>query len=110
MAPSSNFDVDLENRADGEPDDDISSLKGSLRRHLFREKVSSLLGVAAITTRLTSRRTEENTNCGVEYVKAFLLSDTAQSDQKTYVVTILKSLGASILLVFSHQWHPGLTW
>lgn len=103
MAPLSNYDVDLESGPYEELDDDISSLKGSLGTQVLRRKVSSLLSVAAIATRLTCRRTEENTNCGVKYIKAFRRIDTAQIDQKMYVVTILKSLGGSILPVFSQH-------
>jgi hypothetical protein len=72
MAPPSDFDVDLEHGLGDEPDDDISSLKGSVRKQRFRGRVSSLLSVAAITTRLTRRRTEENSNSGVKCLEAFL--------------------------------------
>jgi hypothetical protein len=47
MAPPSDIAIDLENGPDDELDDDIGSLKGSLKRQLFRGRVSSLLGVVA---------------------------------------------------------------
>jgi len=107
MAPPSDFEVDLEKGLGVELDDEISIEKGSIRRRFFTGKVSSLLGVAVVATRLTYPRTEENTNCWVKHIKDFIPSDTDQSDQKEmYVVTILKLLGASISPVFSHQWLP----
>jgi hypothetical protein len=110
MASPSDSDFDLENGLDEELDGDISSLKSSLRRQLFRGQVSSLLSASQQLQRgLHVRRTEENTNCGVEYIKAFRQIDTNQSVQKEYVVTILKSLGASISPVSSHQWLGGRT-
>jgi hypothetical protein len=51
MEPPSDSDFDVENGPDEEPEDDISSLKGSDRRQLFRGRVGNLFNVAAIAPR-----------------------------------------------------------
>ena len=86
MEALNDFELGVDLEYDGS-DGDVGSLKGEVERPVFRSKVSSSLGDAAIELRLT-HRAEENAVGVFKLIEAFIHHrNTTQSNRKMYVVS-----------------------